>query len=128
MTLSPFAVIRMMRMASLTSSSYSDRAMRPAASTAMGNFHPRPRKSFIGFHARWRAAYLTDHHARLSHRDGVGRAALDDHVALARSREVVDENRGAAHRHHAADVRHYSGHERAGVKVGGRAPRRFASD
>src|SRR3712207_7576194 len=76
----------MMRMASRTSSSYSDRAMRPAASTATGNFQPLPRKSFMAF------AASADHHGHLAHHDGVGRPRLRDHVAHASGRHRSEEH------------------------------------
>src|SRR6516164_1885592 len=113
-TRSPGAVSTMMRIAWRMSSSYSAKATNPVTgSSATGMAQPRPRNSLF-----WSAAMRSpDENVGRAHRDGVRRPHLDDLVALARGRKSADQHRGAAHRHHSADVRLHAVHERANVRI-----------
>src|SRR5262245_23115011 len=97
---------------------YADRA-RPASPS-----HGRGRPCVH----RWGVRRSSDQHRDCAEGDRVGRAGLDDLVALTGRRQSTDHHGHAAHRDHPADVRLEAIDQRTCVNVGGGAPRRLPGD
>ena len=92
-TRSPGSVPRMIRIACRTSSSYAARRERPVTGDRR---RERPADAEERLRDPRRIALASDHHGQEPDRDRVRPARLDDLVALADRREVVDQDRRAA--------------------------------
>ena len=103
-TRSPGAVSRMIRIDWRMSSSYCDARDEAGARIELDRHRPAAAEEVLALGSRGRRR-SSDHHRGRAERDRVGRARLDDHVALPRGRQAADHHRHAADRDDAADVR-----------------------
>src|SRR6185295_4158831 len=101
---SPRFVKMMIRIAWRISSSKIASATVPSGSTRGGKAQPTPRKAFaesVGL----KFIRSANHYRRLAGRNRIRAARLDDHVAHARGRLVIDQNHKTAYGDCSADMR-----------------------